>query len=336
MLRSSAWLVFIQNDRLVCIPTGSVQPHIALALRCLSRLMEYLYCCLIRMEDISGKKLLMQLLIYRSQVIFRGSQNPVGHGLSAQLNALPVNLLFLPVQRGTHNKYLRHDMDNGFRAGKAAGNDVLFTGCFCNRGLTAFICVFTAVLTGVGVVDIFPDNSLGRNNLQSPDHFLTYFGHSISALRTNKILTLQAMLHLLNRNPLRNGVQGIFVLLVPFMSRYHSNGFFCLFSCRKHLCFVEQEAQLLFEGVLGLLRRCTKLLVPGQAQCFHEQIQTAFKLRDLPSLSLKFLVFRAGNGDHFSVACFGNFCLIHMNIITYSFQKVQKNLQILTLLPILI
>ena len=124
-------------------------------------------------------------------------------------------------------------MGNGFRAGKAAGNDVLFTGCFCNSGLTAFICVFTTVLTGVGIVDIFPDNSLGRNNLQCPDHFLAYFGHGISALRTNKILTLQTMLHLLNGNPLRNGVQGIFMLLVPFMSRYNSKGFFCLFQQQR-------------------------------------------------------------------------------------------------------
>lgn len=64
-------------------------------------------------------------------------------------------------------------MGTGSRTDKADGNVILFEGCFCNRVLTAFIYVFTAVLTGIGVVDIFPDDSLGRNNFQSPDHFLT-------------------------------------------------------------------------------------------------------------------------------------------------------------------
>jgi len=56
---------------------------------------------------------------------------------------------------------------------------------------------------------------------------------------------------------------------------------------------VEQETQLLHEGIYTFLRGYAKLLMPGKAKCFYEQIHTTFKLRDFLSLSLELLIFRA-------------------------------------------
>lgn len=108
-------------------------PPIAVTLRFLPRLMEYLQSSFVRVEDISCEQFLAQLLIYRSQVILRSFQYPVRHGLPAQMDSFPVNLLFLTAQRRTHNELLGHDMGNGFRCGKAAEDDILLSGRFYNR-----------------------------------------------------------------------------------------------------------------------------------------------------------------------------------------------------------
>ena len=278
------------------------------------------------MEDISRKEFLMHLLVYWSQIILCCFQDPVGHGLTAQFNTFSVNLLLLTVQGDAHNELLMYDMGNGLRCGKAAGNDVLLPGRFYNRSFTAFVGVFAAVLTGVGiVVDILMNNGLGRNDLQGPDNFLANLSHSFTALGANEVLTLQTVFCLLGGNTLRNVVQGIFMLLVPLVGCHDSGIFFCfLVSSREHLGFIEQETQLFSEGVFALLGGRTELLVLGKAQCFHEQIHTTFKLRDFLSLSLEFLVFRAGNGDHFPVTYLVQFCLIHVNIIAYFLESTEK------------
>ena len=121
MFRATSRLVLIQDNRRICIPAGAVQPHIAIALGCLSRLVKHLQSSLIRMENISFEQLLMQALIHRNQIVLRGSQNPVGHGLPAQLNALAVHLLLLSVQRRTHDEFLGHDIGNGFRGREPEG-----------------------------------------------------------------------------------------------------------------------------------------------------------------------------------------------------------------------
>ena len=59
--------------------------------------MEYLQCCFVRMEDFSVKKFLVQLLIYRFQIVLSCFQDPIRHGLSAQMDALAVDFLFLTV-----------------------------------------------------------------------------------------------------------------------------------------------------------------------------------------------------------------------------------------------
>ena len=318
MLRSATGLVFIQNDRPVCISSGPVQPHIAFTFWFLSRFMEYLQRGLICMEDVSPEKFLMQPLVYRSQVLLCCFQNPVGHGLPAQADPLSVHLLFLPVQRRAHYELLRHDMGDSLRRGKAAGNHVFLPGSLCNGRFAAFVGIFAAVPAGVGIVDILADNGLGRDDLQSADHFLTDLGHGLTALGAYQFLTLQAVLRLFNGDPLRNGVQRIFVFLVPPVSRYSGNILRFFFpGGRINLCFIKQETQLLCESVFTLLGGCAEPLVPGQTQGFHEHLHMTFKLRDFLSLSLELFIFRAGNGDCSGAVCINNFCLFHVNIIPH-------------------
>lgn len=69
----------------------------------------------------------MQVLTHGSKIVRPSSQDPGGHGLSAQMDALPVQLLLLPVQRGIHDELLGHDVGDGFRGYKAAGDDILLS-----------------------------------------------------------------------------------------------------------------------------------------------------------------------------------------------------------------
>jgi hypothetical protein len=131
-------------------------------------------------------------------------------------------------------------MGNGFRRGKAARDDVLIPGCLYNGRFTAFVSVFTAILAGVGVIDIFPNYHLGRDNLQSPDNFLANLSHGFTALRAYQLLTLQTVFHLLGFNALGNGVQCILMLLVPLVGGYSGDIFFFLLSSREYLSFIEQ------------------------------------------------------------------------------------------------
>lgn len=115
-------------------------------------------------------------------------------------------------------------MGNGLRCCKTAGDDILLHASLNNRRFTAFICIFIAALTGISVVDIFPNNGLGMDDLQSPDHFFADFGYSVSAFRVNEVLTLQTAFHLLNRNT----VQSIFAFL-PLVSCYNNSNIFFIF-----------------------------------------------------------------------------------------------------------
>lgn len=65
-----------------------------------------------------------------------------------------------------------------------------------------------------------------------------------------------------------------------------------------------------------------KLFVLGKAQCFHEYIHTTFKLREMLTLSLKFLVLRARNDYYFGGDCLEVICLFHVLIMPYMYQKV--------------
>ena len=134
-----------------------------------------------------------------------------------------------------------------FRGGKAAGDNILLPGRFHNRCLTALVSIFATSFTGVGVVNILPDDILGRDDFQRLYDFLADLRHGIAALRSDQCLTLQTMLHLLGRDPLGDVVQGVGVLLVPLVTCHISGFQFLFFRGGDHLSFVEQEAKLLHD-----------------------------------------------------------------------------------------
>ena len=297
MNTSSPRLVLIQDDRLARIAAGSVEPHIAFALWLLARLVEYLQRGFICMKNIPVEKPPVQPFVDGRQIILACPQDPVGHGLSAQGNALTIQLLLLTVQRTTHNELLGHDVGNSLRRGKTAGDNALFVGSLDHRRLDVLLVALPA---GIAVIDMLLDNGLGRNDFKLVDHLGADLGHDVAALGAYQILALQTVLDPFSGHFFRNGIQGVLVLPVPLVGS-HDGGILLILDGGEHLCLVEQEAQLLHEGILTLLRGCAELLVPGQAQCFHKQIHTAFELRNTLALSLKLLVFRTGNGDHFRV-----------------------------------
>lgn len=65
MFSASSRLVFIQHNGLSHIPTGAVEPHIAVVLGCLSGFVEDLECRFIRVEHLPGKQFPVQPVIYR-------------------------------------------------------------------------------------------------------------------------------------------------------------------------------------------------------------------------------------------------------------------------------
>ena len=78
-------------------------------------------------------------------------------------------------------------------------NNVLLPGRFHNGRLDILP---VAVWAGVGVVNILPDDILGRDDFQRLYDFLAKLRHGIPALRADQLLTLQTMLHLLRGDSL--------------------------------------------------------------------------------------------------------------------------------------
>ena len=99
MLRFSGGLVLIQYNGLFCAAAGAVQPHVGLAGRGTSRLFQHLQGRLIRVQHQFLAELLMQQIIDRLQPFLRDVQQPVGHSLPGQLQALTVEFLFQPVHK---------------------------------------------------------------------------------------------------------------------------------------------------------------------------------------------------------------------------------------------
>ena len=99
MLRFSGGLVFIQHNGLLRVATGAVQPHVGLAGRGTSRLFQHLQGRLIRVQHRLPAKPFMQRIVDRPQPFLRSLQQPVGHGLPGQLQALPIEFLFQPVHK---------------------------------------------------------------------------------------------------------------------------------------------------------------------------------------------------------------------------------------------
>ena len=99
MLRFSGGLVLIQYNGLFRAAAGAVQPHVGLAGRGTSRLFQHLQGRLIRVQHRLPAKLLMQHIVDRLQPFLRSLQQPVGHGLPGQLQALAIEFLFQPVHK---------------------------------------------------------------------------------------------------------------------------------------------------------------------------------------------------------------------------------------------
>ena len=99
MLRFSGGLVLIQHNGLFRAAAGAVQPHVGLAGRGTSRLFQHLQGRLIRVQHRLPAKLLMQHIVDRLQPFLRDVQQPVGHGLPGQLQALTIQFLFQPVHK---------------------------------------------------------------------------------------------------------------------------------------------------------------------------------------------------------------------------------------------
>ena len=99
MLRFSGGLVLIQHNGLFRTATGAVQPHAGLTGRGTPRLFQHLQGRLIRVQHRLPAKLLMQHIVDRLQPFLRSLQQPVGHSLPGQLQALTIEFLFQPVHK---------------------------------------------------------------------------------------------------------------------------------------------------------------------------------------------------------------------------------------------
>ena len=99
MLRFPCGLVLIQYNGLFRAAAGAVQPYIGLAGRGTSRLFQHPQGRLIRVQYRLPAKLLMQQIIDRLHPLLRSLQQPVGHRLPGQLQALTIEFLFQPVHK---------------------------------------------------------------------------------------------------------------------------------------------------------------------------------------------------------------------------------------------
>ena len=99
MFRFSGGLVLIQYNGLFCAAAGAVQPHVGLAGGGTSRLFQHLQGRLIRVQHRLLAKPFMQRIVDRPQPFLRSLQQPVGHSLPGQLQALTIEFLFQPVHK---------------------------------------------------------------------------------------------------------------------------------------------------------------------------------------------------------------------------------------------
>ena len=99
MLRFSGGLVLIQYNGLFRAAAGAVQPHAGLRGGGAPRFLQHLQRCLVCVQHRLLAKPFMQRIVDRLQPFLRSLQQPVGHGLPGQLQALPIEFLFQPVHK---------------------------------------------------------------------------------------------------------------------------------------------------------------------------------------------------------------------------------------------
>ncbi len=133
-------------------------------------------------------------------------QQPVGHRLPGQLQALTVEFLFQPVQRRVHDEFLCCQICHCLRRDKAAWQQRRLFRCLYNVGLAGLLL---AVLAGVGVVYVLADPELRRLHLQRPANLFADLNQFAAAGRADPLILWQTVLYHLGMSPLRNDVQHI-------------------------------------------------------------------------------------------------------------------------------
>ena len=159
MLRFPCGLVLIQDNGLLRTAAGPVQPHIGLAGGGTPRFLQHLQGRFVGVQHRLLTKLLAQRIVDWPQPLLRSVQQPVGHGLPGQLQALALKFLLQPVQWGVHDKFLCHDVSHCLRGGKTAGQQRRFLRRLHNVGFTGLLLT---VLAGVGVVHVLTHPELCR------------------------------------------------------------------------------------------------------------------------------------------------------------------------------
>lgn len=159
---SPVGLVIIQYYGLVCISTCTVKPHIALTLGFLSSFMQNLQRSFICMKHFP---FIMQLLKNGLQVLLRRFQNPVGHRLPGKPDTLTLQLLLLPVKRIPRDKFLRHNIGNGFLHGRVAVHDAFFPGRFDYQRFHIVYCAISYRHSCSKYADLLLSSSLPQTNL---------------------------------------------------------------------------------------------------------------------------------------------------------------------------
>ena len=89
--------VLIEDHRLRSVFPCSVEPHVALGLCGLARLLQHLKRGFIGVKDRLFHKSLFHFLIDRRQPVVGSTEDPVGHGLPGKLDAGAVQFLLLPI-----------------------------------------------------------------------------------------------------------------------------------------------------------------------------------------------------------------------------------------------
>ena len=212
----------------------------------------------------------VQCVIHRPQPGVRGLQDPVGHGLPGQLQALPLKLLLQTVQRRVHDKFLGHNVGHCLRRGKTARAECGLFGCFPQ---ISFPCLRLALLTGVGVVHIFLNPEPGRFHLQVPADFFPNLLHHRAADIADAFLFGKPVLHHFRGGSFRHDVQHVAAL--PFAGvGFHLHLLLCGILGPIGISFrlIGHERQLVHEALLEPLGRLAKLTLLGKAKLLQKPL----------------------------------------------------------------
>ena len=303
-----AGLVFVQDNGMLRVRAGPVQPHIALRLRRFSRLVQNLYLSLVRVQKIPGEQQLPQFSVDRRKPIVGAAQQPVGHSLPGKHDALAVPLLLLPVKRRPHDIFLYRNVCNGLRRGAAPRNQCGLLWSLYDRNSDI---VLFAVAAAVGHVDIPVQDHLGRDDFQRFADLFPNRLHHPAALRTKARLFRQLVRFFLNLGVFRKDLSGDAGALLSEMGLYLHRLFRFRLLFRRLLVgggFVEHQAELFIGLIRELFRGGTEFLLSRKAQLLQEPFF-------LTLIFQQALVFRAGDRNGILRSTCRKLVLFHGSIV---------------------